>query len=272
MTDEQLERLHRGGHDPAKIYNAYKRAMEHKGGPTVILAKTVKGYGMGSSQARNATHNEKKLTDCRAGCIREAVRHSYSRGGGDAWHAVSSRAGRAGDRLHAAAAPGTGRLSAEARGAEAGLQGTGAGLLCRVDGGSNKRAVSTTMGFVSILRHLMKDPDDRQADRADRAGRRPHLRPGIGDPAGRHLRSGGPEVSAARHGHAAVLPRGAGRADSGRRHYRGRLDGVVYRRGHGVRELQGADDSLLHVLLDVRIPAHRRHGVGLCGLRAARAS
>src|SRR5580658_8975085 len=62
-TDDQLIHLHRGGHDPAKVYNAYKRAMEHKGGPTVILAKTVKGYGMGTSQSRNATHNEKKLTD-----------------------------------------------------------------------------------------------------------------------------------------------------------------------------------------------------------------
>ena len=58
-----LIRLHRGGHDPAKVYNAYKRAMEHKGGPTVILAKTVKGYGMGTAQSRNATHSEKKLTD-----------------------------------------------------------------------------------------------------------------------------------------------------------------------------------------------------------------
>src|SRR5437763_9141795 len=63
MSDEQLENLHRGGHDPKKIYNAYLRAVEHKGGPTVILAKTVKGYGLGSAQARNATHQEKKLTD-----------------------------------------------------------------------------------------------------------------------------------------------------------------------------------------------------------------
>ncbi len=62
-SDEQLGLLHRGGHDPAKIYNAYKQAVEHKGGPTVILAKTVKGYGLGSAQARNATHSEKKLTD-----------------------------------------------------------------------------------------------------------------------------------------------------------------------------------------------------------------
>jgi len=62
-TDEQLGNLHRGGHDPSKVYNAYKRALEHKGGPTVILAKTVKGYGMAAAQARNATHSEKKLTD-----------------------------------------------------------------------------------------------------------------------------------------------------------------------------------------------------------------
>src|SRR6201992_1070618 len=63
MTDEQIARLHRGGHDPLKIYNAYKRAVEHTGGPTVILAKTVKGYGIGSTEARNASHQEKKLAD-----------------------------------------------------------------------------------------------------------------------------------------------------------------------------------------------------------------
>ena len=49
-TDEQLENLHRGGHDPTKIYNAYRRAIDHRGSPTVILAKTVKGYGLGTTQ------------------------------------------------------------------------------------------------------------------------------------------------------------------------------------------------------------------------------
>ncbi len=52
-TDDQLIRLHRGGHDPAKIYNAYKRALEHKGGPTVILAMTVRA--MGWDRRRRAT-------------------------------------------------------------------------------------------------------------------------------------------------------------------------------------------------------------------------
>ncbi|HVY91244.1 MAG TPA: pyruvate dehydrogenase (acetyl-transferring), homodimeric type [Bryobacteraceae bacterium] len=62
MTDEQLTLLHRGGHDPSKVFNAYKRAVEHKGGPTVILAKTVKGYGLGDNfEARNPTHQQKKL-------------------------------------------------------------------------------------------------------------------------------------------------------------------------------------------------------------------
>lgn len=63
MTDEQIGSLHRGGHDPLKVYNAYKAATEFKGGPTVILAKTVKGYGMGDIEARNATHQQKKLTE-----------------------------------------------------------------------------------------------------------------------------------------------------------------------------------------------------------------
>src|SRR5713226_8488358 len=63
LTDEQVFKLHRGGHDAQKVYTAYKHAIEHTGGPTVILAKTVKGFGLGSAQARNATHQEKKLSD-----------------------------------------------------------------------------------------------------------------------------------------------------------------------------------------------------------------
>ena len=62
MSDDELTLLRRGGHDPSKVYNAYKAAMEHKGGPTVILAKTVKGYGLGNSfEARNPTHQNKEL-------------------------------------------------------------------------------------------------------------------------------------------------------------------------------------------------------------------
>src|SRR6266853_4632837 len=62
MTDEDIWRLNRGGHDPHKIYAAYAAATRHSGQPTVILAKTVKGYGMGKiGEAKNPTHQLKKL-------------------------------------------------------------------------------------------------------------------------------------------------------------------------------------------------------------------
>ncbi len=64
MTDDEIWALRRGGHDPVKVYNAYKRAVEHTGQPTVILAKTVKGYGLGeTAQGRMTAHQQKKLTD-----------------------------------------------------------------------------------------------------------------------------------------------------------------------------------------------------------------
>jgi pyruvate dehydrogenase E1 component len=64
LTDDQIRRLKRGGHDPLKVYAAYRAALEHKGRPTVILAKTVKGYGLGEAgEGRNITHQQKKLNE-----------------------------------------------------------------------------------------------------------------------------------------------------------------------------------------------------------------
>jgi pyruvate dehydrogenase E1 component len=69
MTDEDVWRLNRGGHDPHKIYAAYASAVKHKGQPTVILAKTIKGYGLGKQgQAKNPTHQLKKVD---MGTVRE---------------------------------------------------------------------------------------------------------------------------------------------------------------------------------------------------------
>ncbi|MEG8946153.1 pyruvate dehydrogenase (acetyl-transferring), homodimeric type [Rosettibacter firmus] len=63
-SDEQLAKMKRGGHDPEKVYAAYKAAVEHKGAPTVILAKTVKGYGLGEAgEGKNITHQQKKLNE-----------------------------------------------------------------------------------------------------------------------------------------------------------------------------------------------------------------
>ncbi|MFT5232457.1 MAG: pyruvate dehydrogenase E1 component [Candidatus Krumholzibacteriia bacterium] len=63
-SDEQLQSLRRGGHDPAKVYAAYQQATEHKGAPTVILAQTIKGYGLGEAgEGKNITHGQKKLNE-----------------------------------------------------------------------------------------------------------------------------------------------------------------------------------------------------------------
>ena len=64
LTDEQIHKLLRGGHDSRKVYAAYQTAVEHKGRPTVILAKTVKGYGLGEAgEGRNITHQQKKMNE-----------------------------------------------------------------------------------------------------------------------------------------------------------------------------------------------------------------
>ncbi|KJJ96864.1 pyruvate dehydrogenase (acetyl-transferring), homodimeric type [Pseudomonas sp. GD04087] len=61
LSDEEVWKLNRGGHDPYKVYAAYHQAVNHKGQPTVILAKTIKGYGTGSGEAKNIAHNVKKV-------------------------------------------------------------------------------------------------------------------------------------------------------------------------------------------------------------------
>ncbi len=73
LSDDDIWRLNRGGHDPHKVYAAYHQAVNTKGMPTVILAKTVKGYGMGAAgESQNPTHQQKKLDD-------ESVRHFRDR-------------------------------------------------------------------------------------------------------------------------------------------------------------------------------------------------
>lgn len=64
FSDEQLRKMRRGGHDPLKVYAAYKNAVDHKGSPTVILAQTIKGYGLGEAgEGKNITHQQKKMNE-----------------------------------------------------------------------------------------------------------------------------------------------------------------------------------------------------------------
>jgi len=64
LSDEDLKKLKMGGHDPVKVYNAYYAATRHKGAPTVVLARTIKGYGMGEAgEGKNITHQQKKMKE-----------------------------------------------------------------------------------------------------------------------------------------------------------------------------------------------------------------
>jgi pyruvate dehydrogenase E1 component len=157
-SDDEIFRLQRGGLDPQKVYNAYKRAVEHKSGPTVILAKTIKGYGLGSAQARNATHQEKKMTD-------EALTAFRSR----FEIPIPDKAAKDGspyrppddspeiqymqDRRKA-----LGGYMPVRDGSVPGFEAPPLDVFKESLEGSRGRAVSTTMGFVSMLRNLMKDP------------------------------------------------------------------------------------------------------------------
>uniref|UniRef100_A0A7V4XSY2 Pyruvate dehydrogenase E1 component n=1 Tax=Acidobacterium capsulatum TaxID=33075 RepID=A0A7V4XSY2_9BACT len=159
MSDDELANLHRGGHDPQKVYNAYKRALEHQGGPTVILAKTVKGYGIGTTQSRNAAHQEKKLTDdALAGFVKrfnipvpeELVKQTKPyRPAKDSEEIAYLHARREelGGYLPHRNAP------------QIEFKTPGLDYFGEWTGGSRGREVSTTMGFVSILRHLLKDSE-----------------------------------------------------------------------------------------------------------------
>src|SRR5579864_6981418 len=157
MTDEQIFRLPRGGLDPQKVYNAYRRAVEHQGGPTIILAKTIKGYGLGSAQARNATHQEKKMTD-------EALTAFRSR----FEIPIPEKAAKEGALYRPPEDSEEIQYLKEQRLALGGYMPTReAHPSFKFEApaleyfqewleGSRGRAVSTTMAFVSLLRHLLK--------------------------------------------------------------------------------------------------------------------
>ncbi|MFB3916052.1 MAG: pyruvate dehydrogenase (acetyl-transferring), homodimeric type [Terriglobales bacterium] len=158
MSDEELERLRLGGHDPQKVFNAYKRAVEHQGGPTVVLARTIKGYGLGSAEARNATHQEKKLTDKALAEFRTRfeipIPEQAARDGAPYRPPEDSIEIRyLQQRRRALGGYMPWRNTPDFKFEAPPLEEFGEWLA-----GSKGRGVSTTMGFVSILRHLLKHP------------------------------------------------------------------------------------------------------------------
>jgi pyruvate dehydrogenase E1 component len=158
MSDDELHRLTRGGHDPQKVYNAYLQAMQHTGSPTVILAQTVKGYGLGSAEARNATHSEKKLADQALSAFRsrfdipipdEAAKEGWLYKPSDDSEELKYMRERR--RLLGGYLPTRVPNPVE-------FTGPPIEEFAESLAGSKGRGVSTTMGYVSMLRQLLKDP------------------------------------------------------------------------------------------------------------------
>ncbi|NYH79845.1 pyruvate dehydrogenase E1 component [Actinopolyspora biskrensis] len=163
-TDDQIWGLRRGGHDYRKIYAAYKAAMEHHGQPTVILAKTIKGYGLGAHfEGRNATHQMKKLALDDLKLFRDSLRipipdaqldenpylPPYYHPGSEAPEIQYLRQRR--EKL--------GGYLPERRTRAKPLVLPGDKVYDVVRQGSGKQEVATTMAFVRLLKELAKDSE-----------------------------------------------------------------------------------------------------------------
>ena len=171
MSDEEIWRLNRGGHDARKVYAAYAAAMAHKGQPTVILAKTVKGFGLGKAgEGQMVAHQQKKLSeedlrafrdrfnipvtdeDLAALPFRQARRPPTR--SATSWTSAQRLGGYLPTRRRTAPPLAVPPLEAFA----SVLEGTG------------EREISTTMAFVRLLTVLLKDKNIGKQHRADRAG------------------------------------------------------------------------------------------------------
>jgi len=161
LSDEDLKKLTLGGHDPVKVYAAYKAAVEHSGQPTVILARTVKGYGLGEAgEGKNITHQQKKLNDEELRAFRDRFCVPLS----------DDQVSNAPFYKPADDSPDIAYMIARRRQLGGYLPERGVridpvladgvpALLAEFAEGSGGRKVSTTMAFVRMLAKLLRDPE-----------------------------------------------------------------------------------------------------------------
>ncbi len=160
LSDEELRRLRLGGHDPRKVYAAYKAASEHKGQPTVILARTIKGYGLGEAgEGKNVTHQQKKLNEDELKEFRS--RFDIPLTDEQVSHIPFYRPEENSEELqylHARRKELGGYVPTRAT-RSAPLIADHAELFKEFEAGSEGREVSTTMAFVGILKKMLRDPE-----------------------------------------------------------------------------------------------------------------
>ncbi len=160
LTDAKLRKLRRGGHDPEKIYAAYKAATEHRGQPTVILAKTIKGYGLGEAgEGRNVTHQQKKLNERELRSFRDrlGIPISDAELGETPFYKPPDDSEEIQYLLERRRA--LGGFVPSRRGHSVSLPPPPRSLFEEYYQGSGNREVATTMVLVRLLRQLMSDPE-----------------------------------------------------------------------------------------------------------------
>ncbi len=263
LSDEQLKRLTLGGHDPAKVYNAYKRAHETKGMPTVILARTIKGYGVGESgEGKNVTHQQKKLNDDEVKAFRtrfgipisdeEVAKAPFYR---PPQESVELKYMLERRKTLGGPVP-TRKVRSEP------IRPNLSELFGEFHKGTEARKASTTMVFVRMLSKLLRDEQIGKLvvpivpDEARTFGMEALFR----------------QVGIYAHGGQLYEP-----VDMDTLlYYKEAQDGQILEEGineagsmssfiaagHRVCDARHQHDSVLHLLLDVRVPAHRRSDLG----------
>ncbi len=160
LSDKQLQRLRRGGHDPQKVYAAYKAAVDFRDAPTVILAKTIKGYGLGESgEGKNITHQQKKLNEEELKQFR--TRFNIPVSDADVADALFYKPPEDSPEmkyLHEQRKALGGYLPSR-RTKNQPLKTPDEDLFKEFHEGTGEREVSTTMAYVRILSKLLKDKD-----------------------------------------------------------------------------------------------------------------
>jgi pyruvate dehydrogenase E1 component len=160
LSDEALRRLRLGGHDPRKVYAAYKAATEHRGVPTVILARTIKGYGLGEAgEGKNVTHQQKKLNEEE---LREfRTRFDIPMSDDQCAEVPFYRPDENSEEIQylRARRQELGGYVPQRRVRSTPLVADHDQLFKEFLSGSEGREVSTTMAFVSMLRKMLRDPE-----------------------------------------------------------------------------------------------------------------
>ena len=264
MSDRQIEKLPRGGHDYRKVYAAFDAASKHVGQPTVILAHTIKGWTIEALEGKNATHQMKKLKKDDLKKFRDRlylpmsdrdIDEAYDNSGTAPFFHPGKDSPEMEYMMERRRQLG-GSLPKRVVRAKP-LKVPGDEMYDELKQGSGKAKIATTMAVVRQLRDWMKDkeigqrivpiaPDEYRTFGMDSMF--PSAK--VYNPGGPALRVGGPQA-------AAEVARGDRRPAPPRGDLRGRRDGVGDGRWVGVLHPRRGDDPVLHLLLDVRVPAHR---------------